>query len=85
MAEIIKTYKILRIDSKGRVSLGKLASEGVSSYKAHLDEETNQIILKPNIEVPSKEAWLFKNKAALKQVHKGLKQSFEGKTKHLGW
>jgi hypothetical protein len=84
MAEMIENYKTLRIDSKGRVSLGKLACEGVSSYKAHLDERTNRIILEPYAEVPLKEAWLFKNKSALRRLHKGLKQSSEGNTRHIG-
>jgi hypothetical protein len=77
-------YKMIKVDSKGRISLGKLAEAGVSSYKAHLDKETNQIILEPYAEIPLKESWLFKNKAAFKKVHNGIMQSGNGKTKYIG-
>ena len=33
--------------------------------------------------IPSAERWLYKNKAALKSVHKGLKEAAEGKISKL--
>lgn len=74
--------KTLRPDKKGRIVLGRLA-EGVSSFKAHKDEQ-GRIILEPQIEVPAAEAWLWQNAAAMKSVQQGLKDSAEGKLVERG-
>jgi hypothetical protein len=71
----------LRPDSKGRITLGKLA-EGISSYIVY--KENNRIILEPNVEIPAEEAWLFRNKEALSQVKKGLQDSAAGRVKSRG-
>lgn len=73
-------YINLRPDSKGRVTLGKLA-EGVSSFHAY-PQDDGKIILEPYAEIPAKEKWLFQNKKAIKKVLEGLDQSAKGKTKH---
>jgi hypothetical protein len=73
MAEPRKT---LRPDSKGRITLGCLAS-GASSFKAYKDAK-GRIILEPQIEVPAAEAWLWQNPAAIRSVQQGLKDSGEG-------
>ena len=75
-----KEYKV-RPDSKGRITLGKIA-EGVSSYT--VIREKDRIILEPNIEIPAKEKWLFDNKKALRQVKKGLEDSASGNVKSRG-
>lgn len=72
----------LKPDSKGRISLGKLA-EGISSFRASRMEDGN-ILLEPYAEIPAREKWLFENKSALKAVESGLKQVAAGKTKSLG-
>lgn len=69
--------KALRPDSKGRISLGRLA-KGVSSYAVH-QEKNGTIVLEPFVEIPAKEKWLFDNKTALKQVKTGLEQAKAGK------
>lgn len=74
--------KTVRPDSKGRITLGKLAS-GVSSFKAYKDKK-GRIILEPQVEVPAAEAWLWKNPAAMKAVQQGLKDSAEGKVVERG-
>jgi hypothetical protein len=75
--------KILRPDSKGRVCLGSL-TEGVSGYKAIVNEQTKEITLKPYTEVPFTEKWIFENKEALSSIKRGLKQSFDKKTTYKG-
>ena len=75
-----KKYKV-RPDSKGRISLGKIA-EGISSYT--VTRENGRIILEPNVEIPAKEKWLWENKTALKQVKSGLKDSASGGVKSRG-
>ena len=74
--------KTVRPDSKGRISLGKRAKD-YSGYTLK-ESKDGSILLEPLIEVPAKEAWLFKNKEALSSVQKGLKQSAGGKTRSLG-
>ena len=75
--------KILRPDSKGRVGLGPLA-KGISGYKAIMDEQTKEIILKPYTEIPFSEQWVFENKEVLSSIKRGLKQSFDKKTTYKG-
>lgn len=74
-------YKTVRPDSKGRISLGKVA-ENVSSY--NVIQKDHYIILEPNVEIPAREKWLWDNKSALNTVKKGLKDAAEGRTKSLG-
>lgn len=74
--------QILRPDSKGRITLGKLA-EGVSSYHMERDED-GQITLKPFIEIPMREHWLFHNPEALQAVRTGIEQANRGELHDLG-
>jgi hypothetical protein len=78
------TYEtFLRPDSKGRITLGKMA-EGVSGYKTIYDKTTHRVILEPYIEIPLQEKWLYENKEAIKRVRKGLQESSEGNLQDLG-
>lgn len=79
MGQIIQQ---LRPDSKGRITLGKLA-EGVSSFRARLTDDGN-ILLEPFAEVPAREKWLFDNPSALGAVKAGLEQAAAGKTRPRG-
>ncbi|WP_208647393.1 hypothetical protein [Corallococcus interemptor] len=74
--------QIVRPDSKGRVTLGALAA-GVSSYTIE-ESKDGTLILHPHVEIPAKEAWIFKNRKALGSVKKGLEQSARGEVKELG-
>jgi hypothetical protein len=69
-------------DTKGRIALGSLA-KGISSFQVSTDSD-GRIILEPYVEIPARESWLFKNKAALKQVQKGLQDSAKGKISTRG-
>jgi hypothetical protein len=66
----------LRPDAKGRITLGALAY-GISSFRVSTQED-GRIILEPYKEIPAREAWLFENKRALKQVQKGLQDAAAG-------
>ena len=72
----------LRPDAKGRITLGRLA-DGVSSYEVERLED-GTIILRPNVEIPAREEWLWRNKKALESVRRGLEQSSRGETTSLG-
>jgi hypothetical protein len=76
------TAHTIRPDSKGRITLGKLA-QGVSSFQATLDAE-GRIILVPYAEIPAREKWLFDNPSALRAVRQGLEQSAQGKVRTRG-
>ena len=69
-------YK-LRPDSKGRITLGKLAN-GVSSYRARKQAD-GKIVLEPFVEIPAEERWLWENKDALKGVMKGIEDARAGR------
>jgi hypothetical protein len=76
-----KSEKYVRPDSKGRITLGKLA-QGVVQYKVQ-QEPDGKIVLFPEIAIPADEMWLYENKEALNAVLEGLAQSMSGKTKPL--
>jgi hypothetical protein len=80
----VENYKKVKVDLKGRVCLGGLVPKGVSSYKVHLNHRTQQIILEPYIEIPMKEAWLYRNSDALEKVKTGIKQSANNEVLSLG-
>jgi hypothetical protein len=72
----------LRPDSKGRITLGKLA-DGVSSYRARRQAD-GKIVLEPFVEVPAGERWLYENRKALKSVRRGLADSRAGRVVSKG-
>lgn len=74
--------KYLRPDSKGRITLGKLA-KGISSYKYEISAD-GCIILRPQVEIPANETWLYKNKEALSKVQKGIEDSSCGHVRKIG-
>lgn len=63
----------LSLDSRKRVSLNKLLPDvPVSSVRAYQDGD--KIILEPMVEIPAREAWLYKNETALNKVRTGLSE-----------
>jgi hypothetical protein len=74
--------KILRPDSKGRVTLGAYA-KGVSAFHIIVDD-WDRIILEPYVEIPAREKWLFDNPRALKKVKEGLIDSAAGRASRRG-
>jgi len=66
-------FKPLKIaDAKGRVVLGPaIANQPVQVEESGVGEWTVRLVAA----VPVKEAWLFKNPAALKRVHNGFQQA----------
>ncbi len=60
------------VDSKGRLALG---SQYAGCMMIVIDDDPNQIILKPAVAVPANEAWIYKNQQALDLVRKGLEEA----------
>jgi hypothetical protein len=74
--EVPEPPKLVRPDSKHRVALGPITA-GVSSYTVELQEH-GVIVLRPNVEFPLNEAWLWRNRAALESVRRGIEQAAKG-------
>jgi len=71
--------KRVRLDSKGRIALGKFISEGVTGFEV-LAQDDGSLVLSPTVEIPAREAWIFQNKKAFASVKRGLEQASKGRT-----
>ena len=69
--------KIVRPDTKGRITLGPALTRGISGYVV-TETKDHELILKPQVEIPACEKWLFENKDALKKVERGLQDAAQG-------
>ena len=69
------------VDERKRLTLGELpkGSRRVRIYK----NDRGEVLLRPVVEIPASEAWLFQNKEAFQNVKKGLKEASEGKISKL--
>ena len=66
-----------RVDTKHRVSLGKILGGQVTSFRIYRNAH-GQIILDPMVSIPAHEAWLFKNARAARLVRRGLEDAKRG-------
>ena len=69
------------IDERQRVCVGDIM-KGFSRVQIYRNK-AGEILLRPMVEIPASEAWLFKNKKALDAVQLGLEQAKEGKISKL--
>lgn len=69
------------IDERKRLTLGNVL-EGFERVQIFKNNQ-GDVLLKPLVEIPASEAWLYKNKKALTSVQKGLRQAAEGKISKL--
>jgi hypothetical protein len=61
-------------DGKGRILLG-------NEFKGRvflIQQQDDALILRPAVVLPEREAWLYRNEAALKSVNQGLEQARMG-------
>lgn len=75
----------LKPDTKKRLSLGK-ALAGLDP-DVRFDVYRNaagQLVLDPRLSIPAREAWLFRNPAALAAVRRGLDEAARGRTSRIG-
>ncbi len=70
----------VKTDSKNRVCLKNPVSTHYRIYR----NDAGQIILDPQVLIPAREAWLYKNPKALASVRRGLQQASEGKGRRAG-
>jgi hypothetical protein len=69
------------IDNRNRLTIGELA-QGFNRVRLYKNE-TGEILLKPIVEIPVSELWLFQNKEAFENVQKGLKDISDGKISRI--
>lgn len=65
------------IDSRNRLTIGEFA-QGFNRVRLYKNKQ-GEILIKPVVEIPVSELWLFKNKEAFEDVQKGLKDLSKGK------
>ena len=78
------------IDSKNRVTLGgkilKLitAQTGTvtAGFQIFLSKE-GDILLRPMVSIPTREAWIYQNSEVLKLIRRGLAEAKQGKVKKV--
>jgi len=69
------------IDERNRLTLGELP-EGLKRVRIYKNDR-GEVLLRPVVEIPVSEAWLFQNEEAFESVKKGLKDASEGKISKL--
>ena len=74
--------RVVRPDSKGRITLGSL-TKGISSFVVVKDKD-GRLTLEPYKEIPAREAWLFENPAALDKVRQGFADAAAGRLHDRG-
>jgi hypothetical protein len=83
-SKIIKNDRFRRIatnvkpDSKKRIGISKACQADEVTYHIYCNE-IGQIILDPQISIPTSEIWLYNNPEASEAVAIGLKEASEGK------
>jgi len=70
------------IDGRERIVLGKYLTGHYKRVRIY-QNRSGEILLRPIVEIPASEVWLYQNKEALSSVRKGLKQAKEKKISKL--
>jgi len=88
VAERFVSMGIKTVDSKNRINLGEkllkvIDSKGrADAYKIFIGKE-GDILLRPVVTIPAREAWIYDNPKILKKIRKGLDEAGKGKTKKV--
>jgi hypothetical protein len=69
------------IDQRKRITLGKL-TKNYKRMRIYVNDK-GDILLKPVVEIPADEAWLYEDKEALKEVLEGIEAEKQGKVTKL--
>ena len=69
------------IDERQRVCIGDLL-KGIKRVQL-FKSASGEILIRPMVEIPASEVWLYKNKKAFASVKKGLRDAASGKTSKL--
>jgi hypothetical protein len=86
--KIIKNDKFRRVatnvkpDAKKRIAISKACQDNEVTYHVYCNE-IGQIILDPQISIPTSEIWLFNEPEAREAVVTGLKEASQGKVSKI--
>jgi len=86
--EEFKKLDTKQIDSKYRINLGKkiikyiTSNFDVDSFEI-LIGKAGDILLRPVVNIPAREQWVYKKHDILKQIEKGLEEAKQDKTKKI--
>lgn len=86
--EEFKKLDTKQLDSKYRINLGKkiiryiTSNFNVDSFEI-LIGKAGDILLRPVVNIPAREQWVYKKTDILKQIEKGLEEAKQGKTKEV--
>ncbi len=69
------------VDDRSRLTLGNLIGK-IKRVQVSINSK-GEILLRPLVEIPAAEHWLFQNREALESVRRGLKDAAEGRTSRL--
>lgn len=71
------------VDERHRLVLGGLKDlPEIKRVKVYINSQ-NEILIRPMVEIPASEVWLYKNKKALASVMKGLEEAGKGEVEEL--
>lgn len=88
LREEFRAIGVKSIDSKNRINLGGKVLKLVftktkaDAYKVFVGEE-GDILLRPVVTIPSREAWVYRSPKVLKQIRQGLTEAKQGKTEKV--
>ena len=77
---------IRTVDAKKRIGLGekllKFISKTPEAYQVFIGKE-GDILLRPVVTIPAREAWVYQNPKVLAQIRGGLSEAKQGKTQKV--
>ena len=83
--EKFKPIEVKYIDSKNRINLGDKVirfvyriAQGADAYQVCIGED-GDILLRPVVNIPSREAWIYRNPKVLKRIRQGLDEASKEK------
>jgi hypothetical protein len=68
-------------ENNKRITLGKLI-QGYKRMRVYVNDK-GDILLKPVVEIPADEIWLYEDKKVLEEVLEGIKEAEQGKISDL--
>ena len=76
------------IDSKNRITIGEKITKSISTqteadkFQIFFNEE-GDILLRPMVSIPIREAWIYKNPQVLSSIRQGLDEAKQEKTEKV--
>ena len=76
--------EVKTLDSKNRINIGEktlryiFGEKKADVYQVFIGEE-GDILLRPAVTIPSREAWIYRNPDVLKKIRQGLIEAKQGK------